>query len=92
MDISCTRTLRGLRIATRLGLSFSKDIETAIHKHASSLLDLSHTRIMMEVDYMLSCGAVESSICLLHKYHILEILLPFQVIIQEHCNIFIVVI
>nr|KAJ0225057.1 hypothetical protein LSAT_V11C100011130 [Lactuca sativa] len=56
----------------------SSDIETTIHKHASSLFDLSQTRIMMEVDYMLSYGAAESSICLLHKYHIFEILLPFQ--------------
>lgn len=35
------RILRGLRIAARLGLSFSKDIETAIHKQAFSLLNLS---------------------------------------------------
>ncbi|KAI3722898.1 hypothetical protein L2E82_34079 [Cichorium intybus] len=74
----CARILRGLRIAARLGLSFSKDIETAIHKHASSLLDLSKSRIMMEMDYMLSYGAAESSLRLLHKYHILDILLPFQ--------------
>ncbi|KAL4577765.1 hypothetical protein LXL04_013878 [Taraxacum kok-saghyz] len=74
----CARILRGLRIAARLGLSFSKDIETAIHKHASSLLDLSKSRIMMEMDYMLSYGAAESSLILLHKFHILEILLPFQ--------------
>ncbi|CAI9272231.1 unnamed protein product [Lactuca saligna] len=74
----CARILRGLRIAARLGLSFSKDIDSAIHKHASSLLDLSQTRIMMEIDYMLSYGAAESSIRLLHKYHILEILFPFQ--------------
>ncbi|CAH1420103.1 unnamed protein product [Lactuca virosa] len=74
----CARILRGLRIAARLGLSFSKDIESAIHKHASSLLDLSQSRIMMEIDYMLSYGAAESSIRLLHKYHILEILFPFQ--------------
>ncbi|KAI3794320.1 hypothetical protein L1987_36949 [Smallanthus sonchifolius] len=74
----CARILRGLRIAARLGLSFSKDIETAIHKHASSILSLSQSRIMMEMDYMLSFGAAESSIRLLHRFHILEILLPFQ--------------
>ncbi|CAI9264567.1 unnamed protein product [Lactuca saligna] len=39
---------------------------------------LLHTGIMMEVDYMLLYGATESSISLLQKYHILEILLPFQ--------------
>nr|GFD14155.1 polynucleotide adenylyltransferase family protein [Tanacetum cinerariifolium] len=35
----CARILRGLRIAARLGLSFSKDIEAAIHRQASSLLN-----------------------------------------------------
>ncbi|KAI3721131.1 hypothetical protein L2E82_32135 [Cichorium intybus] len=74
----CARILRGLRIAARHGLSFSKDIETAIHKHVSSLLDLSKSRIMMEMDYMRSYGAAESSLRLLHKYHILDILLPFH--------------
>ncbi|KAJ0770846.1 putative polynucleotide adenylyltransferase [Helianthus annuus] len=74
----CARILRGLRLAARLGLSFSKDIESAIHKHASSILTLSAPRIMMEMNYMLSFGAAESSLRLLHRYHILEILLPFQ--------------
>ncbi|CAI9282472.1 unnamed protein product [Lactuca saligna] len=47
----------GLRIPARLGLSFSNDIETTIHKHASSLLDLSHnlqsvffTKILVATD------------------------------------------
>ncbi|KAK1410517.1 hypothetical protein QVD17_37054 [Tagetes erecta] len=74
----CARILRGLRIAARLGLSFSKDIENAIHKHASSILNLSKSRIMMEMDYMLSFGAAESSLRLLHRFRILGILLPFQ--------------
>ncbi|KAM0003919.1 putative polynucleotide adenylyltransferase [Helianthus debilis subsp. tardiflorus] len=74
----CARILRGLRIAARLGLSFSKDIESAIHKHASSILSLSTFRIMMEMDYMLSYGAAESSLRLLHRFHILKILLPVQ--------------
>nr|GEY76676.1 polynucleotide adenylyltransferase family protein [Tanacetum cinerariifolium] len=33
---------------------------------------------MMEIDYMLSYGAAESSIRLLQRFRILEILLPFQ--------------
>ncbi|KAI7753602.1 hypothetical protein M8C21_000663, partial [Ambrosia artemisiifolia] len=74
----CARILRGLRLAARLGLSFSKDIESAIHKHASSILTLSPPRIMMEMNYMLSFGAAEPSLRLLHRYRILEILLPFQ--------------
>ncbi|KAF5798532.1 putative tRNA nucleotidyltransferase/poly(A) polymerase, RNA and SrmB-binding protein [Helianthus annuus] len=72
------RILQGVRIAARLGLSFSKDIESAIHKHASSILSLSTFRIMMEIDYMLSYGAAESSLRLLHRFHILKILLPIQ--------------
>ncbi|GJS19665.1 polynucleotide adenylyltransferase family protein [Tanacetum coccineum] len=74
----CARILRGLRIAARLGLSFSKDIEAAIHRQAPSLLNLATSRIMMEIDYMLSYGAAESSIRLLQRFRILEILLPFQ--------------
>lgn len=98
------RILRGIRIAARLGLSFSKDIESAIHKHSSSILNLGAVsneiiisstdmcdcgkkvslfiqfRIMMEMNYMLSFGAAESSLRLLHRFHVLEILLPFQVI------------
>ncbi|XP_071707087.1 uncharacterized protein [Rutidosis leptorrhynchoides] len=74
----CARILRGIRIAARLGLSLSKDVETAIHKQASSLLNLSTVRLMMEMDYMLSYGAAESSLGLLHRFNILEILLPFQ--------------
>ncbi|KAI3704478.1 hypothetical protein L1987_74699 [Smallanthus sonchifolius] len=74
----CARILRGLRIAARLGLSFSKDVEAAIHKHALSVLTLGAFRIMMEMNYMLSYGAAESSLRLLHRFHILEILLPFQ--------------
>ncbi|KAK9071478.1 hypothetical protein SSX86_010047 [Deinandra increscens subsp. villosa] len=74
----CARILRGIRIAARLGLSFSKDIESAIHRHASSMLTLSTHRIMMEMNYMLSFGAAESSLRILHRFHILEILLPFQ--------------
>ncbi|XP_024983324.1 uncharacterized protein LOC112519415 [Cynara cardunculus var. scolymus] len=74
----CARILRGLRIAARLGLSFSKDTETAIHKQASSILVLSESRIMMEIDLMLSFGASESSLRLLHRFRILEMLLPLQ--------------
>ncbi|XP_022775478.1 uncharacterized protein LOC111317278 isoform X2 [Durio zibethinus] len=60
----CARILRGLRIAARLGLSFSKDTESAI--------------LMLELNYMLSFGAAELSICLLQRFNLLHILLPFQ--------------
>ncbi|KAI3520772.1 hypothetical protein L1887_10223 [Cichorium endivia] len=72
------RILRGIRIAARLGLTLSKEIKSAIFKQTSSISRLGQFRKMMQIIYMLSFGAAESSILLLHKYHILEILLPFQ--------------
>uniref|UniRef100_A0A5B6ZQ61 Polynucleotide adenylyltransferase n=1 Tax=Davidia involucrata TaxID=16924 RepID=A0A5B6ZQ61_DAVIN len=74
----CARILRGLRIAARLGLSFSKETETAICKLSSSIICLAKSRIMMELNYMLSYGAAESSLCLLGRFNLLDILLPFQ--------------
>lgn len=41
-------------------------------------MSLAKSRILMEVDYMLSFGAAEASIYLLQRYHLLEILLPVQ--------------
>lgn len=72
------RILRGIRIAARLGLTLSKEIKSAIFKQTSSISKLGQFRTMMEINYMLSFGAAESSILLLHKYHLLEILLPSQ--------------
>ncbi|XP_059641018.1 uncharacterized protein LOC132283130 isoform X2 [Cornus florida] len=74
----CARILRGVRIAARLGLSFSKEIETAICELSPSLRCLSKSRIMMEVNYMLSYGAAEPSLRLLQRFNLLEILFPFH--------------
>ncbi|OIT21718.1 PREDICTED: uncharacterized protein LOC109218546 isoform X1 [Nicotiana attenuata] len=74
----CARMLRGLRLAARLKLSFSKDIENAMHKLSSSIMRLDKSRLMMEVNYMLSYGAAEPSLSLLQRYNILEMLLPFH--------------
>ncbi|XP_058187292.1 uncharacterized protein LOC131304175 isoform X2 [Rhododendron vialii] len=74
----CARILRGLRIAARLGLSLSKETEIAIHKLSSSIAKLSKTRIMLELNYMLSYGAAEPSLCLLQRFNLLDILLPFH--------------
>ncbi|KAK9990015.1 hypothetical protein SO802_025000 [Lithocarpus litseifolius] len=74
----CARILRGLRIAARLGLSLSKDTETAIHDLSSSVQSLGKSRIMMELNYMFSYGAAEPSLCLLQRFNLLEILLPFH--------------
>lgn len=72
----CARILRGLRIAARLNLSISKETEIAIHKLSSSILKLAKTRIMMEMNYMLSYGAAEPSLCLLWRFNILRDILP----------------
>lgn len=39
-SFSSARMLRGLRLAARLKLSFSKDIEIAMHKLSSSIMKL----------------------------------------------------
>ncbi|KAJ6919139.1 hypothetical protein NC651_013178 [Populus alba x Populus x berolinensis] len=74
----CARILRGIRIAGRLGLSISKDTETAICKLQSSVKSLNKNRIKMELNYMLSYGAAESTILLLQRFHLLKIFLPFH--------------
>ncbi|KAJ8549210.1 hypothetical protein K7X08_032917 [Anisodus acutangulus] len=73
------RILRGLRLAARLNLSFTKEIEDAMHELSSSIVSLSKSRIMMELNYMMSYGAAEPSLSLLQRYNILEIMLPFHV-------------
>ncbi|KAL6959837.1 hypothetical protein U1Q18_039988 [Sarracenia purpurea var. burkii] len=74
----CARILRGLRIAARLGLSFSKETEIAIRKLSLSITSLAKSRIMLELNYMLSYGAAEPSLCLLWRFNLLDILLPFH--------------
>ncbi|XBH96310.1 CC-adding tRNA nucleotidyltransferase-like isoform X2 [Triticum dicoccoides] len=72
------RILRGLRVAARLGFQFSSETSTAIRDLSPSIIDIDKTRLAMEMKYMLSYGAAESSIRLLRKYGLLDILLPFQ--------------
>ncbi|KAL3341233.1 hypothetical protein AABB24_025670 [Solanum stoloniferum] len=74
----CARILRGLRLAARLNLSFTKEIEDAMHELSSAIMSLSKSRIMMELNYMMSYGAAEPSLSLLQRYNILEIVLPFH--------------
>ncbi|KAF3627983.1 putative G2/mitotic-specific cyclin-1-like [Capsicum annuum] len=73
-----TRILRGLRLAARLNLSFTEEIEDAMRELSSSIMSLSKFRIMMELNYMMSYGAAEPSLSLLQRYNILEIVLPFH--------------
>ncbi|KAF9682094.1 hypothetical protein SADUNF_Sadunf05G0072600 [Salix dunnii] len=74
----CARILRGIRIAGRLGLSISKDTETAICILQSSVKSLNKDRIKMELNYMMSYGAAESTILLLQRFQLLKIFLPFH--------------
>ncbi|KFK42256.1 hypothetical protein AALP_AA2G231700 [Arabis alpina] len=74
----CARILRGLRIAARLGLSLSKDIETAIPEFVTSVASVGQFRLIMEINYMLAYGAAAPSILLLMKFKLLHVLLPFQ--------------
>ncbi|CAN8271250.1 unnamed protein product [Cochlearia groenlandica] len=74
----CARILRGLRIAARLGLSLSDDIETAIPVFISSVANLGQFRLILEMNYMLAYGAAAPSILLLMKFKLLHVLLPFQ--------------
>ncbi|CAL5188238.1 unnamed protein product [Lathyrus oleraceus] len=70
------RILRGFRIAARLGLSLSRETEAAIWTCSSLVKDLNKDRMMIELNYMLSYGASESSLCLLWKFKLLQFWLP----------------
>ncbi|KAK3150386.1 hypothetical protein QOZ80_3AG0232520 [Eleusine coracana subsp. coracana] len=72
------RILRGLRIAARLGFQFSSETSTAIRDLSSSIIDIDKSRLMMEMNYLLSYGAAEPSLRLLREYGLLDMLLPFQ--------------
>uniref|UniRef100_A0A0E0K8C9 Poly A polymerase head domain-containing protein n=1 Tax=Oryza punctata TaxID=4537 RepID=A0A0E0K8C9_ORYPU len=72
------RILRGLRIAARLGFEFSSETSAAIRELSLSIIDIDKARLMMEMNYLLSYGAAESSLRLLRKYGLLDFLLPFQ--------------
>lgn len=78
------RILRGLRIAARLGFQFSSETSTAIRDLSSSIINIDKSRLAMEMKYMLSHGAAESSIRLLGKYGLLDILLPLQAAYLSH--------
>ncbi|KAL8034757.1 hypothetical protein ABFX02_12G050600 [Erythranthe guttata] len=72
------RILRGLRLAARLNLSFSKETEVALYSLSSLVANLSTSRIGLEMNNMLSYGAAEPSLLLLKRFNLLEILLPFH--------------
>ncbi|XP_072958449.1 uncharacterized protein [Typha angustifolia] len=74
----CARILRAIRIAARLGFSFSRETAHSVKDLASSILRLDKGRILMEMNYMLAYGSAEASLRLLWKFGLLELLLPIQ--------------
>ncbi|XP_078448409.1 uncharacterized protein LOC144716985 [Wolffia australiana] len=76
----CARILRGIRIAARLGLTFSRETAQAIRDVSSIVSTLDKSRLMMEMNFLLAYGAAESSVLLLHKFKILEIVLPVHAV------------
>ncbi|XP_027124606.1 uncharacterized protein [Coffea arabica] len=74
----CARILRAIRIGARLQFRFAKDTALSVKKLTSSILRLDRGRLLMEMNYMLAYGSAESSLRLLWRFGLLEILLPIQ--------------
>ncbi|XVF08623.1 hypothetical protein REPUB_Repub07fG0018700 [Reevesia pubescens] len=74
----CARILRAIRIAARLGFSFSRETAHFVKHLSCSILRLDKSRLLMEMNYMLAYGSAEASLRLLWKFGLLEILLPIQ--------------
>ncbi|XWS60209.1 hypothetical protein CRYUN_Cryun07bG0015600 [Craigia yunnanensis] len=74
----CARILRAIRIASRLGFTFSRETAHFVKSLSCLILKLDKSRLMLEMNYMLAYGSAEASLRLLWKFGLLEILLPFQ--------------
>ncbi|XVF49533.1 hypothetical protein PTKIN_Ptkin04bG0020300 [Pterospermum kingtungense] len=74
----CARILRAIRVAARLGFTFSRETAHFVKNLSSLILRLDKTRLLMEMNYMLAYGSAEASLRLLWKFGLLEILLPIQ--------------
>ncbi|KAL3682227.1 hypothetical protein R1sor_000249 [Riccia sorocarpa] len=72
------RILRAVRIAARLGFSFTRTTARAIKDQRFLLLKLSKGRFMLEANMFFAYGAGEPSLRLLWRYGVLELLLPLQ--------------
>lgn len=72
------RILRAVRIAGRLGFQFTKETALAIKNLSTIILQLDRGRILMEINYMLAYGSAETSLRLLWRFGLLEVLLPIQ--------------
>lgn len=74
----CARILRGIRIASRLRFGFTRETARDVINLSVSVLRLDKGRLLMEMNYMLAYGSAESSLRLLWKFGLLDMLLPFQ--------------
>ncbi|XP_047316895.1 poly(A) polymerase I-like isoform X2 [Impatiens glandulifera] len=74
----CARILRAIRVAARLGFSFTRDTALNVKSLSTSIQRLDKGRILLEMNYMLAYGSGEASMRLLWKYGLLELILPFQ--------------
>ncbi|MED6133790.1 hypothetical protein PIB30_031451 [Stylosanthes scabra] len=72
------RILRAFRMAARLGLTLSREIEAAILAYSSQVKNINKSKLLNEVNYMLSYGAAEPSLRLLWKFKLLEVLFPLH--------------
>ncbi|KAG6547787.1 hypothetical protein Mapa_010601 [Marchantia paleacea] len=72
------RILRAIRIAARLGFSFTRSTARAIKDQRFSLLKLNKGRLTLEANMFFAYGAAEPSLRLLWRYGVLELILPLQ--------------
>ncbi|KAL2611033.1 hypothetical protein R1flu_022725 [Riccia fluitans] len=72
------RILRAVRIAARLGFSFTRSTARAIKDQRFLLLKLNKGRLMLEANMFFAYGSAEPSLRLLWRYGVLELLLPLQ--------------
>lgn len=69
------RMLRSVRFAVQLDFSIDNETGDAISQKSVLLLSVSKQRIINEIDKMFQCNILVS-IALLHKYNLLQVLLP----------------
>ena len=82
------RMLRAIRLAARSSLAIEEEMGRWLHKLRGLILNLSQSRLQMELHAMMSHGAAAESFALLEKYRLLEIMLPhqFRYIRHHYCQ------
>jgi len=72
------RMLRAIRLSARSNLVIESDMGRWLYELRELILNLSQSRLQMELHAMLSHGAAAESFGLLEKYTFLELMLPHQ--------------